>query len=154
MKLTDSKINLNKILICFLLLTSYFSLLTSLASAEDFAIISADQMEYLYQSNTYIARGSVTITFGESMLYADEILLDSKTYDAVAIGNVTYMDPDANISAERIELNLKTKLGTIYESNVFYKNHNFRIRSGEISKTGEKSFSLDKADVTTCDALL
>ncbi len=152
LKLRDRKIKTKKILILFFFFISNLLVLTSPASAEDFAIISADQMEYLYQSNTYIAKGSVTITFGESTLYADEMLLDSKTYDAVAIGNVTYIDPDADISAERIELNLKTKLGTIYESNVLYKKHNFRLRSGEINKIGEKTFSLDKADVTTCDA--
>ena len=125
--------------------------LTSPASAEDFANISADHLEYLSQSNTYIARDSVKITFEDASLSADEVRLDGNTYDAVAVGNVTYQDPEALISAGRIELNLKTKTGTIYESDVFYKKNAFYLRSGEIRKTGEKTFFLHKATLTTCD---
>lgn len=135
----------------FILLTSHFLLLTSPASAEE-AVITADRMEYLSQSNTYIADGSVTITFGDAVLTADEVLVDSNTYDAVATGNVTYRDADADITADSIELNLKTKIGTIHESNIFYKKNNFHLYSSEIKKTGDKTFSLDNATVTTCDA--
>ena len=131
-----------------LLLILFF---TCPASAEDFANISADHLEYLSQSHIYIARGSVKITFEDASLSADEVRLDGNTYDAVAVGNVTYQDPEAFITAGKIELNLKTKIGIIYESDVFYKKNDFHLRSGEIRKTGEKTFFLHKATLTTCD---
>ncbi|RJR20532.1 MAG: LPS-assembly protein LptD [Nitrospiraceae bacterium] len=139
-------------IIGFLLLTSYFSLLTSPASAGDVAIITADSMEYLSKSNMYIANGSVTITFGDAVLTADEVLMDSKSNDAVATGNVSYRDADTEITAKSIEINLRTKLGTIRDSYIYYKKNNFHLRSREISKTGDTTFSLDRATVTTCDA--
>jgi LPS-assembly protein len=148
----DRKINSRKILFYFLLIASYFLLPAFSVSADDAAVITADRMEYLSKSNTYIASGSVTITFGDAILSADEMRMDRNTNDAVAYGNVTYRDADADITAERIDLNLRTKLGTIYDSKVYYKKHNFHLRSGEIRKTGDKTFSLDKATVTTCDA--
>lgn len=150
--LVDNIININRILIYFLLLTSYFLLPTSPVSAGDAAVITADRIEYLSKSNTYKANGAVTITFGDATLSADEMLMDSNTYDAVATGNVIYRDTDADITAGSIELNLRTKLGTIHDSYLYYKKHNFHLRSGEIRKTGDKTFSLDEATVTTCDA--
>ncbi len=148
----DRHININNFIIGLLLLTSYFLLLTSPASAGDAAVITADRIEYLSKSNTYMANGSVTITFGDAILSADEMLMDSNTYDAVATGNVTYKNTDADITANSIELNLRTKLGTIHDSYLYYKKNNFHLRSGKIRKTGDKTFSLDKATVTTCDA--
>jgi len=151
-KLKNSRVNMCRILIYFLLLTSYFLLFTSTASANDVAVITADRMEYLSKSNMYIATGSVTITFGDAVLTADEVLMDSSSNDAVATGNVTFRDADTEISANSIELNLRTKLGTIHESYIYYKKNNFHLRSGKITKTGDTTFSLDEATVTTCDA--
>ena len=148
----DNTININKIFIYFILLTCCFILPTSPVSANDAAVITADRMEYLSKSNTYRADGSVTITFGEAILTADEVEMDSKTYDAVATGNVTYRDADADITAESIELNLRSKVGAIHESYLYYKKNNFHLRSREIRKTGDTTFSLENATVTTCDA--
>lgn len=150
-RLKNSCFGINWILVFALLLTSHFSLLTSASSADE-AVITADRMEYLSKSNTYIADGSVIITFGDATLSADKMLMNSSTNDVVATGNVTYRDTDAEITAEIIELNYKSKLGTIRNSYLYYKKHNFHLRSSEIRKTGDKSFSLDKATVTTCDA--
>ncbi len=122
------------------------------ASAGDLADISADHLEYLSQSNTYIARGSVKIILEDASLSADEMRLDSNTNDAVVTGNVIYEDNESVIKAERIELNLKTKIGTIYDDYIFYKKSNFYLRSSEIRKTGKETFFLDDATVTTCDA--
>ncbi|MBI5664798.1 MAG: LPS-assembly protein LptD [Nitrospirae bacterium] len=141
----------HSIIICFLLLTSCFSLLTSASWAEE-AVITANRMEYLSESNTYSADGSVTITFGDATLTADEILMDGNTDDVVATGNVTYRDADSEITAGMMELNFKTKLGAIRDSYLYYKEHNFHLRSREISKTGEKTFFLRDATATTCDA--
>jgi LPS-assembly protein len=104
------------------------------ASAEDYANISADHMEYHSESNTYKARGSVIVTFGDATMTADEMQMDAHTYDAVAVGNVTYSDPEAIITY------------------VFYKKNNFHLHSEEISKIGDRSFFLENATVTTCDA--
>ncbi len=129
----------------------YVFILPFSAAAQEFTHISAKNLEYLSETSEYIAKGSVTVTFGEAVLSADEMQISSKTYDAVALGNVTYKDLEAAITAERIEMNLKTKQGVIYESSIFYKIRNFHIRSNEIMKTGDRTFVLDRASVTTCD---
>jgi LPS-assembly protein len=121
-------------------------------SAEEPVTMTADHMEYLSQSNRYIAKGSAVIEFQDTKLSADEMRLDRNTSDAVITGNVVYEDPDAVIKADRIDLNLETKKGTLYNSYLFYRKHNLHLKGGNIRKTGDKTFTLDKASLTSCDA--
>jgi LPS-assembly protein len=129
-----------------------FLFFPNLTSAEEPANIHADHLEYISESNTYLAKGSVKITFDSAILYADEMHLDGNTSDAVIIGNVKYEEPNTLIHADRIEMNLKTKRGTMFNSVIFSKGNNFHIYGSEINKTGDTSFSIDKASITTCDA--
>jgi LPS-assembly protein len=115
--------------------------------------ISADHLEHLKETNTYIARGSVKIIHEDATLNADEVYFNNTTADAVAIGDVTYEDPEVIIKADRIELNLDTKLGTIYNSNIFYKTRNYHIQGGILKKLGETTYFMDNATATTCDSI-
>jgi LPS-assembly protein len=134
-----------------LFLVFHFSFPAS-SFAEEQTEIFADKLEYLSKTKTYIAIGSVKMISGDATLKSDEMRLDSITSDAVATGNVVYEDPEAVITADKMELNLKTKLGTIYNSYIFYKKENFRIRSETVKKTGDKSYYFNKATLTSCDA--
>lgn len=114
--------------------------------------ISAEHLEYIFETDTYIAKGSVKVAFEDILLHADEIQYDDNMHEAFAVGNVIYEDADAVITADRFRLNLKTKKGTVYNSYIFYKETNFHIHGKEIKKTGAKTFELDEAGVTTCDS--
>ena len=136
----------------FVMMLVLFLSFPNLTSSEEPANIYADHLEYISESNTYLAKGSVKITFDSAILYADEMHLDGNTSDAVITGNVKYEEPNTLIHADRIEMNLKTKRGTMFNSVIFSKGNNFHIYGSEINKTGDKSFSIDKASITTCDA--
>lgn len=152
-----------------LLLISYFSFLIFASVAftqervkplrtlsggfsSDIVNISADYLEYLAETNTYIAKGSVKIVYENATLNADEVSLNNTTADATAIGNVLYEDTEAIITADKLELNLDTKLGTLYNGQIFYKSRNYHIHSEEVKRLGEETYSLNKATATTCDA--
>ncbi len=141
-----------KIYFCLLFLISHFLFLTYPVSAEESADITALHMEHISRTNIYIAKGSVKIVLGTTTLLADEIRLDGNTSDVSASGNIVYEDPEVIIKAERIELNTRTKLGTIYDGYILIKESNFHIRTENIKKTGEKTFFLDNAILTSCDA--
>jgi LPS-assembly protein len=113
---------------------------------------SAERLEYLPKTGTYRADGSVSIMFDGTSMHADKLRFNNSTYDAVADGNVVYEDSNAIIKADRLEINLKTKLGTVYNSYMFYKEHNIHLRSKKVNKIGDKSFFLDRATMTTCDS--
>lgn len=144
---------IKRIPLLFVLFVFIFTFISFKAAFPEDAInLSAGHLEYISETSTYIAKDSVTLRYEDAVLSADNIHLNEKTLDAVITGNVTYEDPDAFIKADKIELNLKTKLGTIYNSYVFYKKHNFHLKGGDIKKIGDKTFFLDKANFTTCDA--
>jgi LPS-assembly protein len=135
-----------------LLFLFFFLVSFAPALADEPVDISADHMEYISSTSTYLAKGSVVIIFEDSSLKADEMRYNSVTSEAIATGNVVYEDPEAVIEADKMEMNLKTKVGTVYNSNIFYKTQNYHLHSGRIDKTGEKTYFLDKATVTTCDS--
>jgi LPS-assembly protein len=139
------------VLILFTLSCFFFS--GTPVSAEKPLNISADNLEYLADTNEYIANGSVHILYEDASLQADSIHFNNTSADATAIGNVLYEDSDVLIRAERVELNLDTKLGTIYNSTIFYKKRNFHIRGDNLRRLGETTYSMNWAEVTTCDAI-
>ncbi|MEW6715396.1 MAG: LPS assembly protein LptD [Nitrospirota bacterium] len=138
--------------IIILLLVFHLSLLIPAALAQESIDISADHLEYISETGTYTAKGSARIVSGDTTLIADEINVNNITSDAVAVGNVVYEDSETIINAARAELNFKTKLGTIYNSYIFYKKDNYHIRGGDIKKIGENNFDMERATVTTCNA--
>ncbi len=138
----------------FLLLTFYFLLFIPNVFAEEGSInISADNIEYLAETKTYIAKGSVKITYENTVLNADEIQFNSDTFDSFAIGNVMYEDEEVIVKADKVELNFNTKLGTIHNSNIFYKSRNYHIEGKNIKRLGENIYVVDEASATTCDAI-
>ncbi len=138
------------VILLLLILLSFFP--APGITAEKAISISADNLEYLSRTDTYIAKGSVKIIYEDSILTADEIFLNNATSDALATGNVVFEDADVIIQADKIELNLDTRLGTIYNSNIFYKRDNYHIDGGVLKKVGDKIYYMDQATVTTCDA--
>jgi LPS-assembly protein len=142
-----------KKLICNpLLFIFYFLFSISSASAETPINISAEHLEHTAETDTYFAKGSVKISYKDTTLNADEIHFNNTTADAVAIGNVIYEDTEIIIKARKIELNLDTKLGTIYNSKIFYKQRNYHIDGGKVKRLGANTYSMDTASATTCDA--
>ena len=125
---------------------------TALFSADESINISADHLEYVSKTDTYIAKGSAVIIYQDTRLQADEMHIVNKTSDATASGNVVYEDAEVIMKGSKLELNLKSKLGTIYDSYMFYKNRNIHLQGGDIQKTGKRSFTMDRARVTSCDA--
>jgi len=133
-----------------LLLISCFLFPVSLFAAGQ-TDITSDNLEYFSKTKTYMAKGSVTVTFEDATLKADEMNLNENTSDAVATGHVVYEDPEVVMKADKMELNLQTKLGTVYNGYIFYKTKNFHIHGENIRKVGDKSFYFNKATFTSCN---
>ncbi len=136
----------------FFYLIAFCCLLSTPVYAEGPINISADNLEYISKTNMYFAKGSVLINYKGSILNADEVNFNNTTADADATGNVYYEDEEVIIKADRIELNLDSKAGTIHNSNIFYKQDNFHIRGGDLKRHDETNYSMNRAVATTCDA--
>jgi len=112
--------------------------------------IIADQVEHDRAANTYTARGNVEVREATRTLFADYIFLDDNTRDVTAEGNVIYEDLGDRIEAERMQLNLETKKGTLEKARVYIKTGNVYVNGAEIEKTGESQYKIKKGKFTTC----
>jgi LPS-assembly protein len=84
-------------------------------------------------------------------LTADTVVLNQKSQDAVAEGNVRLISGKDVLNANRLQLNLETETGELTGGSIFlYQNHLY-LSGDLIRKTGPQSFSADKITMTTCD---
>lgn len=113
--------------------------------------IKADSLSYDDTTQTYRARGNVTITKGDQSLQADAVDLNSQTMEAEARGNVRFTSGEDWLTGTRLEINLDAGIGTLYEGTLFIKESHFYIRGGEIEKVGKDSYHITDGRFTTCD---
>jgi LPS-assembly protein len=137
-----------------LLFTIHSSFLTLVCFAGDAntTVITSDKLEYFGETKMYVATGSATVEKDGAVLKSDEITFHEDTSEALAVGAVTYNDPETSIKAARAEMNLDAKTGTLFDAEVFYKKYNYHISGKEIEKRAEDYYYSPDAKFTTCDA--
>ena len=90
----------------------------------------------------YEAHGQVEVTRGDFSLKADHARLNMATKDLVAWGNVLLREGEDVIECQRLEVNLETRLGKIYQARLFLKDQNFHITGREAEKLGENHYRI------------
>jgi LPS-assembly protein len=114
--------------------------------------IEADQLIYERDSQLYQANGEVKILRGDLSLRADHAQLSLATKELSAWGNVILREGEDVLECERLEINLNTQLGEIYQARLFLKDQNFHITGREAEKLGENLYRVHDVSFTTCDA--
>jgi LPS-assembly protein len=113
--------------------------------------IEADQLTYDRDQQLYDAQGGVAITRGTLSLKADHAQLNMATREMTAWGNVVLREGEDVIECERLEVNLNTQAGKIYQAKLFLKDQNFHILARELEKLGENNYRIRDGSFTTCD---
>ncbi len=113
--------------------------------------IEADQLSYTPDENEYIARGDVVITHLDSRLAADEVRFRSDDGIARASGNVFFESGEDTLRGDRLVINLAEETGTLYTGRIFIRETQFHIQGDRIMKTGERTYYVQSACLTTCD---
>jgi LPS-assembly protein len=114
--------------------------------------IEADQLTYDRDSQLYQAHGKVEILRGNLSLKADQAQLSMVTKELSAWGNVILREGEDVLECERLEINLNTQMGEIYQARLFLKDQNFHITGREAEKLGENLYRVYDGSFTTCDA--
>ena len=125
---------------------------TSVTKGEGPVDIEADELTFDRETQTYEAHGEVEITRGDLSLKADHARLNMATKEMMAWGNVLVREGEDVIECQRMEVNLDTRLGKIYQARLFLKDQNFHIAGQEVDKLGENHYRLREGWLTTCDA--
>ena len=114
-------------------------------------VLEADEFSYDQQLDRYVARGNAQLSNAGKKLTADEIQYDHKTQHAYARGHVVLTIGQDILSGSYMEIDLNTQVGYVENASLFLKENNFHITANKIEKTGENTYRIDAATLTTCD---
>jgi len=113
--------------------------------------IVADQLTSDDTAEQYIGKGNVVITKQGRKFTADFVRFDRKTMDLFAAGNVVMTVGDDVLKGSRMDMNLDTEIGTVYDGTIFIQKSNFFISGATLQKIGDKTFAADYATLTSCE---
>jgi LPS-assembly protein len=70
---------------------------------------------------------------------------------AIASGHVKMSVGEDIVTGSKIEIDLKTETGTIFDGTLFIKEKHYYIKGSKIKKISENSYTVEKASISTCD---
>ena len=114
--------------------------------------ITAERIEYLQESETYEADGSVVVNQGTLRLTADHMTLQALPGVLIATGRVRLTDPKADLVTERLELNVNTEAGVITHGRVHLIPTNTSIEGRLLQRFSEDHYRVKEGRFTNCDA--
>ncbi len=122
------------------------------SNTEEEVTITAERKEA--QGSVIISTGNVHLDFSDITIYADRITFNEATNDVVAEGNVFFEQQGQSVIAEKVELNLETKRGTLFTSTTYTDrtadNTTVVIDATRTDKVGDRSYNIENAKITAC----
>ena len=113
--------------------------------------LEADEIFYDQEYDAYIAKGNVLIYKAHIKLMANFIRFDQKNMKAYAEGDVVLTNGEDILSGSSMDIDLQNQIGSVEDGYLFLKENNYHLRGDLIQKTGEKTYTIDEAVLTTCD---
>ncbi len=114
--------------------------------------ITADNLTFDREMQSYNASGNVVIVQGATVLKSDFAILDAVAGVASARGNVAVVDEGGNtLTGESLQMDLRQKTAVIAKGRLFFKTENIHIAADNMYKTGPQTYYLDLATYTSCD---
>jgi LPS-assembly protein len=113
--------------------------------------VTADKLDYDRANDVYTAIGHVKIEQQGVRLEANKVVMNNKTGVALAEGNVVLQDQGDVTRAAKMQINLNTRAGVIYQGDIFMKKDNFHVKGELIERRSETVYHVEKGVMTTCD---
>jgi len=113
--------------------------------------LEADEIFYDQNYDAVIAKGNVTIYKSNVKIMANFIRFEQKTMKAYAEGDVVLTNGEDILSGSSMNIDLDSQIGSVDDGYLFLKENNYHLTGNLIQKTGEKTYSIDEATLTTCD---
>src|SRR5262245_63850889 len=114
--------------------------------------ITAERIEYLQETETYEADGSVVVNQGTVRLTADHMTIQALPGILIATGRVRLTDPKADLVTERLELNVNTEAGVVTHGRVYLIPTNTSIEGRLLQRFSEEHYRVKEGRFTNCDA--
>ena len=114
--------------------------------------ITAERIDYRQDQDIYEANGSVVIQQGAIKLTADHATIQVLPGILTAVGHVHLTDPQADVTAERMELNVNTEAGVATHGQLYVPTTNSSISGRLLQRFSEYHYRVKEGSFTNCDA--
>ncbi|HEX6726197.1 MAG TPA: LPS assembly protein LptD [Nitrospira sp.] len=114
--------------------------------------ITAERIDYRQDQDVYEANGSVVIQQGAIRLTADHATIQALPGILTAVGHVHLTDPQADVTAERMELNINTEAGVVTHGRLYVPTTNSSISGRLLQRFSEYHYRVKEGSFTNCDA--
>lgn len=114
--------------------------------------ITAERIEYLQESESYEADGSVVVKQGTLRLTADHMTIQALPGVLIATGHVHLTDPKSDLVTERLELNINTEAGVVTHGRAHLKATNTSVEGRLLQRFSEDHYRVKEGRFTNCDA--
>jgi LPS-assembly protein len=118
---------------------------------KDLRIASQSQNEI--RPHYYVLEGYVDIQYKGMRLQSDHAEYDADTRNLIATGNVVLDQQDQRITGKRLEINIDTQKGTMYDAFGFIPPQVF-FWGSKLDKLGEQKYRLYDGVVTECSQIM
>ena len=147
-----------KIILCFMFCAACFSFFfASAALARDTRetvksepiVVNGEKVEYLYAEKKVIGIDNVSIVYKDVKLTCDRIVVNMKTKEAVAEGNVVFTQGEYRYLGEKFHYNFENEKGTIIEAEA--RGEPWYAKGETASKLASEEYSIERGHLTTCN---
>jgi len=114
--------------------------------------ITATRIDYRQDQDVYEADGSVVIQQGAIRLTADHVTIQALPGILTAVGHVHLTDPQADVTAERLELNVNTEAGVVTHGQLYLPGTNSLVSGRLMQRFSEYHYRVKEGSFTNCDA--
>ena len=111
--------------------------------------VDAAQQQWV-QDQLWCAQGDVQLHYQDISLRCDEVEINLQTMHLHAEGNVILDQGQTRIACDRMDFDLRSKLGTMYKVDAFFP-PTYHFRGEEVEKLSEDTYHFTRGVFTSCD---
>ena len=112
-------------------------------------ILQAQKLEYFEAENRLEATGKVSVVYGDTLLLADRLEMNTESGVGTATGDVRLSTPEDQLRASRVDFDLTNERGLAYDASGLIGN-TYRVSSERLERLGPQRFVAQRGRLTTC----
>ena len=112
-------------------------------------ILQAQKLEYFEAENRLEATGKVSVVYGDTLLLADRLEMNTESGVGIATGDVRLSTPEDQLRASRMDFDLTNERGLAYDASGLIGN-TYRVSSERLERLGPQRFVARRGRLTTC----
>ena len=102
-------------------------------------ILQAQTLEYVEAEKRLEATGKVSVIYGDTLLLADRLEMNTESGVGTATGDVRLSTPEDQLRASRVDFDLTNERGLVYDASGLIGN-TYRVSSKRLERLGATAF--------------